>query len=87
MAVSMLDVHHAKLAITTLGSLLAFLLVMDAYRHAHKRGALGWRRGRVLHEARYPGSYRLGLSLMQSAGLIFAFGAVRGATALLDMIP
>ncbi len=81
----MLDARHAELIIVSLGSLVAFLLTADACRRASKRGALEWRRGRLLYEAHHPRPFRLGLSLMQSASLGFAFGAFRAATVFFDV--
>lgn len=83
----MVDTRQAELAVIALGALAASLLLLDACRHASHRGALEWRRGRLLEEAKHPGPFSLGLSLMQSVGLGFAFGAVRAATALLDIPP
>ena len=80
------DARHAELALIAVAAAIACLLMMDAVRHTIRRGALEWRRGRLLDRSTFPGSFRLGVLAMRGAGLGFLFGAMRAAAELLDAI-
>lgn len=80
----MSDPRQTALVIVILSATAAAWLMADAVRQSARRGALEWRRGRLLDRAIHPGPFRIGLLVMRGSGLGFLFGAVAAVMVLLS---